>query len=54
VQVMAATFAMRVVCQGLNDLLPLRHLSRDEIIDQLVTLLLYGMVERDQPQRSII
>lgn len=54
VQVMAATFAMRVVCQGLNDLLPLRHLSRDEVVDQLVSLLLYGMVERDQPQRSII
>ncbi len=54
VQVIATTFAMRVVCQGLNDLLPLRHLSRDEVVDQLVSLLLYGMVQRDQPQRSII
>jgi TetR/AcrR family transcriptional regulator len=54
VQVMAATFAMRVICQGLNDLLPLRHLSRDEVVDQLVSLLLYGIVRRDQPQRGIV
>lgn len=54
VQVMAATFAMRVVCQGLNDLLPLRHLSRNEIVDQLVALLLYGIAQRDQSQGSMV
>jgi AcrR family transcriptional regulator len=48
VQVMATTFAMRVICQGLNELLPLRHLSRNEVVDQLVSLILYGMVQRDQ------
>ena len=50
VHVIALTFAMRAICQGLNDLLPFGHLSRDEIVDQLVSLLLYGMVRRDQPQ----
>jgi AcrR family transcriptional regulator len=50
VQVLAATFAMRVICQGLNELLPLRHLTRDEVVDQIVSLLLYGIVERDRPR----
>ena len=54
VQVMATTFAMRVICQGLNELLPLRHLSRDEVVDQLVSLLLYGMVQRDQLESGIV
>ena len=48
VQVIAMFFAMRAVGRGLNDLLPLSHLSREEIIDQLVSLLLYGIVQRDQ------
>lgn len=52
VQVMAMTFAMRAVGQGLHELLPFRHLSRDELIDQLVHLLLYGMVTREQPQQD--
>jgi len=47
-QVMAMTFAMRVICQGLNDLLTFEQLSRDEVVDQLVTLLLYGIVKRNQ------
>ena len=47
-QVMAMTFAMRVICQGLNGLLTFEKLSRDEVVDQLVTLLLYGIVQRDQ------
>ena len=48
VQVIAMIFAMRAIGRGLNDLLPFSHLSREEIIDQLVSLLLYGMVQRDQ------
>jgi TetR/AcrR family transcriptional regulator len=48
VQVMAMTFAMRTIGQGLDELLSLGQLSRDEIIDQLVSLLLYGMVLRNQ------
>jgi TetR/AcrR family transcriptional regulator len=47
-QVMAMTFAMRVICQGHNDLLTFEQLSRDEVVDQLVTLLLYGIVKRNQ------
>ena len=47
-QVIAMTFAMRVICHGLNELLSFNHLSREEVIDQLVTLLLYGIVERKQ------
>ncbi len=47
VQVMAMTFAMRVICQGFNELSTFEQLSRDEIVDQLVTLLLYGIVQRD-------
>ena len=47
VQVIAMIFAMRAIGRGLNDLLPFSHLSREEIIDQLVSLLLYGMVQRD-------
>ncbi len=48
IQVIAMIFAMRAIGRGLNDLLPFSHLSREEIIDQLVSLLLYGMVQRDQ------
>lgn len=48
VQVLAMTFAMRAVCQGLNDLLPFTYLSRDEVVDQVVSLLLYGIVKREQ------
>ena len=44
VQVIAVVFAMRAVGRGLNDLLPF---SRDEMIDQLVSLLMYGIVQRD-------
>lgn len=47
IQVIAATFAMRAVGRDLNNLLPLCDMSREEFIDQLVSLLLYGFVERD-------
>ncbi len=48
VQVISMTFAMRAIGRDLNELLPLAHLSREEIIDQLVSLLLYGLVRRNQ------
>lgn len=47
VQVMAVAFFMRAAGRGLNDLLPFAHLSREQAIDQLVSLLLYGIVQRD-------
>ncbi len=52
VQVISLTCAMRTVGQGLNDLLPLAHLSREDFIDQFVSLLLHGIVRRDQPQKD--
>ncbi|HYT34492.1 MAG TPA: TetR family transcriptional regulator, partial [Ktedonobacteraceae bacterium] len=42
VQVIAMLFAMHAIGRGLTDLLPFANLSREEIIDQLVSLLLYG------------
>ena len=54
VQMMAATFAMRAIARGFNDLLPLAHVSREEIINQLVSLLLYGIVQRDSAPRDEI
>ena len=48
VQVIVMLFAMRAIGRGLNDLLPFANLSREETIDQLVSLLLYGIVRRDQ------
>ncbi|HJT57132.1 MAG TPA: TetR family transcriptional regulator [Ktedonobacteraceae bacterium] len=52
VQVISLTCAMRAVGQGLSDLLPLAHLSREDMIDQFVTLLLYGIVQRDSPRKG--
>ena len=43
VQILAMSFAMRSLGQGLIGLLPFAHLSREEAIDQLVSLLLYGI-----------
>ena len=48
VQVMAMTFAMRVICQSFNGLLDFDQLSRDEVVDQLVSILLHGIVLRNQ------
>lgn len=48
VQVIAMTFTMRIVGRGLTDVLPLLQLSKEEAINQLVNLLLYGIVQRDQ------
>ncbi|HEV2581180.1 MAG TPA: TetR family transcriptional regulator [Ktedonobacteraceae bacterium] len=52
VQLLAMAFAMRAISQGLNDFLPFGHFSREEFIDQLVSLLLYGIVERNPPQEQ--
>lgn len=49
VQVMATTFAMRAVGCGLYDMLPFAHLSREDAINQLVSLLLYGITRRNVP-----
>lgn len=47
VQIIAMSFYMRAAGRGLNDLLPFAHLSREEAIQQLVSLLLYGIVTRE-------
>ena len=47
VQILAMSFYMRAAGRGLNDLLPFAHLSREEAIQQLVSLLLYGIVPRN-------
>lgn len=52
VQVLSTFFAMRAVAGGLNDLLLSGQLTRDEVIDQVVSLLLYGIVRRDSPQTA--
>ena len=51
---MAMTFAMRAICPGPNELIPLGQLSRDEFVNQLVTLLLYGIVQRNQLPKDTI
>ncbi len=45
VQILAMSFAMRTLVPGLSDLLPFAHLSREEAIDQLVSLSLYGIMK---------
>jgi AcrR family transcriptional regulator len=52
VQAISLTCSMRAVGQGLSDLLPLAHLSREDFIDQFVSLLLYGIVRRNQAQKD--
>ena len=49
VQVLAMTFVIQAVGGGLNDLLPFTHLSREETINQLVSLLLRGIKKSDAP-----
>jgi len=43
IQVLVMTFVMRAVGSGLNDLLPFARLSREETINQIVSLLLSGI-----------
>lgn len=52
VQIIAAYFIMRAIGCDLEDLLPMAHLSREETINQLVSIMLYGIVRRDQPGQS--
>ncbi|SRR6266487_482703 len=54
VQVMAMTFAMRAIGRGLNDLLPFAHLSREEVINQLVSLLLNGIKTGDLSAKDTV
>lgn len=55
VQVLAMTFVMRAVGGGgLNDLLPFAHLSREETINQLVSLLLCGIKKSDAPLKESV
>ena len=52
VQVLAMTFVMRAVGSGLNDLLPFAHLSREEIINQIVSILLSGIKKSDAAMKE--
>lgn len=54
VHIMAISFVMKAVCQNLTDLLPFSHLTREEYIDQLVTLLLHGMLKTDRDENDTI
>jgi TetR/AcrR family transcriptional regulator len=54
VHIMATSFIMRAVGHGLDGLLPFAHLSREEVIGHLVSLLLYGIVRRDQPAQDTV
>lgn len=47
VHLMATAFIMRAVSRDLYDRLPLARLSREETIEQIVSLLLYGMMRRE-------
>jgi AcrR family transcriptional regulator len=46
VQTLATSFVMYALGRGLKNFLPVTHLSREETIQQLVSLLLYGIVRR--------
>jgi TetR/AcrR family transcriptional regulator len=54
VQVVASTLAMKAIGREMSELLPPGHLTKEAFVDQMVTLLLYGMVERnnDTPCRD--
>jgi TetR/AcrR family transcriptional regulator len=47
VHILAVSFMMRAVGRNLYDRLPLARLSREEMIEQVVSLLLYGIVKRE-------
>jgi TetR/AcrR family transcriptional regulator len=49
VQMLAMTFAMRAIGQGLHELMSYGQLSREQMIDQVVSLLMFGIVPRAQP-----
>ena len=49
VHMLAMTFAMRAIGQGLHELMSYGQLSREEMIDQVVSLLMFGIAPRAQP-----
>jgi TetR/AcrR family transcriptional regulator len=49
VHMLAMTFAMRAIGQGLHDLMSYGQLSREDMIDQVVSLLMFGIAPRVQP-----
>lgn len=49
VHMLGMTFAMRIICQGFNELMSYGQLSREEMIDQVVSLLMFGIAPRAQP-----
>jgi TetR/AcrR family transcriptional regulator len=46
---LSMTFAMRAIGQGLLELMSYGQLSREEMIDQVVSLLMFGIAPRAQP-----
>jgi len=48
INMLATTFAMRAIGQGLNDLNACGQLSREEMIDQVVSLLMFGIARRER------
>lgn len=46
---LAMTFAMRAIGQGLHELMSYGQLSREEMIDQVASLLMFGIAPRLQP-----
>jgi TetR/AcrR family transcriptional regulator len=53
IQVLVMTFVIRAVGSGLNDLLPFAYLSREEIINQIVSILLCGIKTSAAPMKEI-
>ncbi|MBX5451087.1 TetR/AcrR family transcriptional regulator [Thermogemmatispora sp.] len=51
VQILASIFVMRAVARGLLSLLSVTQFSREELIEQVVDLLFYGMLPCDQSER---
>lgn len=52
VQVMGVAYIVYALGRDLNSLLPFAHFSREEMIDQLVSLLLHGIVRRDTNEKQ--
>lgn len=52
VHIMATTFAMRAVARGLYKQSPADELPRETMVEQLVSLLLYGIVRRETPSEK--
>ncbi len=48
VHMLGMVFAMRTICQGFNEFMSYGQLSREEMIDQVVSLLMFGITPRAQ------